>query len=308
MKTFMAVFTILATAAFVWLVMKQRIFPFAMAALSASYDAPQRLGSTLAFPQKGSTVIYPGALVVLSSGYLAPGSTATGLIAAGRAADYSDNSDGIDGDATVEVERGIFRYDNSTDSELIDLTCVGSVCFIVDDHTVAKTNGTNTRSAAGIVADVDNNGVWVEFPPLATGTGALLPANNLNDVSLAATARTNIGANKLALQLYIDDLDHTDAKVYRVVSPVAGTITLIKSVIDHALADGDATLTGKIGSTGITNGAITITQSGSAAGDVDTCSPSDNRTVAAGDVISITVSGANTDTDATAEVTILIAY
>lgn len=40
---------------------------------------------------------------------------------------------------------------------------MGADCFIVDDQTVAKTNGTNTRSRAGIVAAVDADGVWVQI-------------------------------------------------------------------------------------------------------------------------------------------------
>ena len=39
---------------------------------------------------------------------------------------------------------------------------VGKTCFILDDATVAKTNGTNTRSECGVVVQVDTAGVWVE--------------------------------------------------------------------------------------------------------------------------------------------------
>jgi hypothetical protein len=34
---------------------------------------------------------------------------------------------------------------------------------VVDDQTVAKTNGSSSRSVAGIIRDVDADGVWVEF-------------------------------------------------------------------------------------------------------------------------------------------------
>ena len=33
---------------------------------------------------------------------------------------------------------------------------------MVDDQTVAKTDGTGTRSAAGVVVNVDALGVWVD--------------------------------------------------------------------------------------------------------------------------------------------------
>ncbi|PYG27849.1 hypothetical protein C8N36_114125 [Pelagimonas varians] len=46
---------------------------------------------------------------------------------------------------------------------------VGSVCFAVDDQTVAKTDGSSTRSPAGIVDVVDLNGnIWVRFEDTPT--------------------------------------------------------------------------------------------------------------------------------------------
>ena len=42
-------------------------------------------------------------------------------------------------------------------------TDVGKPCFIVDDHTVAKTDGTGTRSIAGFIEQVDDQSVWLRF-------------------------------------------------------------------------------------------------------------------------------------------------
>lgn len=85
----------------------------------------------------------------------------------------------------------------------------------------------------------------------------------------------------------------TGTTVYGLPCPVAGTVTKIWSRLKAPLTTGDATLTGKIGSTAITSGAITITQSGSAAGDIDSATPSAANTVAAGDSLSVTVGGSN---------------
>ena len=54
-------------------------------------------------------------------------------------------------------------FGNSTSTDAITLADVGSDCYIVDDQTVAKTNGSGTRSRAGRVFDVDSEGVWVDF-------------------------------------------------------------------------------------------------------------------------------------------------
>lgn len=88
----------------------------------------------------------------------------------------------------------------------------------------------------------------------------------------------------------------SDAAVLRLVAPVAGTITKIWTVLNAALATGDATVTAAINGTPVTNGVVTATQSGSGAGDVDSATPTAANTVAAGDLITLTVGGSSTAT------------
>lgn len=108
----------------------------------------------------------------------------------------------------------------------------------------------------------------------------------LDGVEVTATAAE---LNELVLSLDIEDA--SAEAVYYVVSPHAGTISKIYSVIDSAVLTADVTITGKIGSTAITDGAITITQSGSAAGDIDSVTPSAANTVTAGQAMNFTVAG-----------------
>jgi hypothetical protein len=284
-----------------------KILPLGMF-LSEDLDVPSKEGRSISRAMLGGVIIYNGALVVLdSSGWAKPGVTATGLIAAGVADQQIDNTDGGNGDLSVVVKRGISRLLNSADADLITQAEIGDACYIVDDETVAKTSGGNTRSVAGEIVDVDDNGVWVDIPSAKIALGGnLLASNNLNEVT-PATARANIGANLLALELNITSLVGTG--VFRVAAPVGGVITKIKSVLEgHALTTGDATLTAKIGSTPVTTGVITITEAGSAIGDEDSCAPSAARTVTEDGVISITVGGTNDNASATARVVILIAY
>ena len=134
-----------------------------MAALSKDKDTVLRDGVLFHFPVAAATTIFAGGLVVLNAGEAEPGSVATGLIAVGRAEEQADNSAGAAGDIKVPVRRGLFRFENSAAADEITLAEVGTTCYIVDDQTVAKTNGGATRSAAGIVRDVDALGVWVEI-------------------------------------------------------------------------------------------------------------------------------------------------
>jgi hypothetical protein len=86
----------------------------------------------------------------------------------------------------------------------------------------------------------------------------------------------------------------TDADDY---IPIAKDCVLLRaeSVLYGTIATADATITLKNASTALTNGAITIAYDGSAAGDVDTCSPTANSEFSAGDYITVDVGGESTN-------------
>ena len=126
-------------------------------------------------------------------------------------------------------------------------------------------------------------------------TGATTLAAASSTTLTASTSLVVTGASVVGLHefLSVDVADLSASAVYGIPCPVAGTVTKIWSRLKAPLSTGDATLTGKIGSTGITNGVITIAESGSAIGDVDSATPSAANTVAVGDSLSVTVGGAN---------------
>jgi hypothetical protein len=118
--------------------------------------------SGLNLPVKASTKCIQGGIAVLDAGFAAPGRTAVGLIAIGMFEDTADNSAGAAGAIGARVRRGIYKFQNSSAGDLIAQANVGVDVYIVDDQTVALTNGTNTRSRAGKAVQVDTDGVWVE--------------------------------------------------------------------------------------------------------------------------------------------------
>lgn len=135
-----------------------------MTALTKDRNTPERLSFDYVYPVAADARIWLGAIVVLNAGFAEPGSTATGLVAVGRAEQRVDNTGGANGDLTVKVRPGEFRYVNDG-ADAIDLTDVGALCYITDDQTVSATDGTGTKSAAGVVRDVDAQGVWVDIGP-----------------------------------------------------------------------------------------------------------------------------------------------
>ena len=105
------------------------------------------------------------------------------------------------------------------------------------------------------------------------------------------------------LNAHIDDV--SSASSHWVVSPYAADITTIYSVIDGTIATADAGLSFEIGGVAVTSGNITIANSGSQAGDVDSSTPTANNSVTAGQAIEIITDGASTNT-VKAEITLLM--
>ena len=91
----------------------------------------------------------------------------------------------------------------------------------------------------------------------------------------------------------LDDVS-TASTVY-IPIPFAGTVTKVVTVLEGSLTTANATVTVK-NAAGSSMGALTITQSGSAAGDIDTLTPVSNNTVTNDSRISIETDGASDTT------------
>ncbi len=132
-------------------------------ALAADRNTPMKDGELISVPVATNVKIYAGALVAANAtGYATPGAVATTLTYLGRAEEQVDNTGGADAAKKVLVRRNkAFKFKN-TAADLVTQADLGKTCYIVDDETVAKTNGTSTRSAAGQVVGVETDGVWVQ--------------------------------------------------------------------------------------------------------------------------------------------------
>jgi hypothetical protein len=138
-----------------------------MAALAAARNTKERYGEVGEYPVASNTQCFAGGIAVLNAGYAAPATVATGLVAIGRFEEEADNrtatTGGTAGTIKARVKKGIFQFGNSASTDLIAQADVGADCYIVDDQTVAKTNGSGLRSRAGIIVAVDTGGVWVQL-------------------------------------------------------------------------------------------------------------------------------------------------
>ena len=133
-----------------------------MTALAANRNTPELAGinPVALFTILNAAVCYAGALAAIDyTGEVQPAADTAGLKVVGRFAKYVSNTP--DGQS-VAVERGIFRFENDATSP-VTRAAIGMPCYVVDDQTVA--GKTTNMVPAGIVMDVDSDGVWVDQTP-----------------------------------------------------------------------------------------------------------------------------------------------
>ena len=121
-------------------------------------DSPGKIGA------KAATINYRGGILVNDAGVGAPGRTAVGLVPLGITFQTVDNSAGAANAATVEYETGTFLF-AVLGADPVTAADIGNDVFIVDDQTIARTNGTSTRSRLGKLVSFDAEGAFVRVGP-----------------------------------------------------------------------------------------------------------------------------------------------
>lgn len=113
-------------------------------------------------PIAANVKIYQGALCMIDGGYLKPAAAATGKKVCGRACATYDNTGGSAAAFDCEVERGTFGWDIGASADALVQTDVPATVYAIDDHTVGKTDGSSSRTAAGTLMQIENGMAWVE--------------------------------------------------------------------------------------------------------------------------------------------------
>jgi hypothetical protein len=255
-------------------------------ALSAPTQRIYDLDVALNYYPQAAVAAYHGGIAVLRAGYVRPGATAVGDVCVGvfdfdahggiaGMTGISDNSAGSPGDLTANVRRTIARVKNSANADLIAQANVGSPCFVVDDETVALTDGGGTRSVAGTIRRVDTAGVWVEFGSVnGTSLAAEITSRQALATDLASSTGTTLAGVLKGTQVATVATGNVVGAV-----PVEHLIT----VADGATADIDVVLTHKTLVTGVT---VIKGQAAGGAGDTITVK---NTATAITDAMSINV-------------------
>lgn len=115
-----------------------------------------------------------------------------------------------------------------------------------------------------------------------------------NKLVLGGSVETDGGANLKSYVMNARIADVSTAGQVYVAVPINGTLVTVYSALGGAISGADAELTVKTAAG--TAGTITIAQSGSAAGDVDSLTVASNGAVTAGQTIEIETGGESTGT------------
>jgi len=146
-----------------------------MAALTADYP---RVNYGSCIPQDtwfaaANQVFLQGSLILIKADGLAyvgvPYSTASAGFVLGHAAYALDTTGIASSVASVVISPGTWGdFDNSAAADAIAEDDRGKVCYLVDDNTVALTDGGGTRTAAGRIHSLadDGSSVVIQFEVL----------------------------------------------------------------------------------------------------------------------------------------------
>lgn len=115
--------------------------------------------------------------------------------------------------------------------------------------------------------------------------------------ALGSFAKANNGVTVWAFDEDFIDVDIATLNVagdYHLIMPHTGTVIKAYSVIDSPIGTNNTTITLSTGGIAMINGTITIPFAGSAAGQVNSCTPTGGNSVAQGSAIKLAVSGTST--------------
>lgn len=129
-----------------------------MTAATASRQTNQKVGNLISLIIASGGQVFLGCMAQVNPAGEGVDATATAANTTIGVA-HRDASGG----ESVNVEKSVFAFANSTAGDLVTKADIGKPCYVVDNQTVAKTNNSNARPVAGKVFDVDEYGVWVDF-------------------------------------------------------------------------------------------------------------------------------------------------
>lgn len=126
---------------------------------------------------------------------------------------------------------------------------------------------------------------------IESGGSLTVDGVTVDSSTLAVNGLTATATELNEYSLFLDIADGSADSAYYLICPHAGDISKVWTVTDGAVSTADITITPSIGGVDVTDGVVTIATAASAAGDVDSATPSAANTVTAGQAVKFTVAG-----------------
>ena len=137
-----------------------------MPALSADvptirFGVPGSATQQISKPLAASVTVYGGSIATTRAGYLTPASSPAstdvvwGLIGRWTPLNPPLAQSSVAGTYNVAIDTGAFFLNAGTGSDALSTADCGSTVYVINETTVGKTNGSNTRPTAGVLLNVD---------------------------------------------------------------------------------------------------------------------------------------------------------
>lgn len=115
-------------------------------------------------PVKAAAQLYAGTIALTASGYAKSAATVAstdicwglynGLLNGTPTTSTPITGGSTDGAVVVGIDTGSFYLQNGTNSDAITQADVGALCYVIDEVTVGKTNGSSSRPVAGRIMSI----------------------------------------------------------------------------------------------------------------------------------------------------------
>ena len=125
-------------------------------------DLESVLVRKMEFPVAATTHHFVGALVATNNaGFTVVPTASTSLVAQGVCIEEANNT-GSAGAIKCKIQAGTFSFFMGGGGDALTIADRGKIVYMIDDQTVGKTNGSNTRSPAGYLVDVQDTPVGTQ--------------------------------------------------------------------------------------------------------------------------------------------------
>lgn len=135
-----------------------------MANLAANRVMPSRAVNSITIGCKANVRVYSGSLVFNDAGVGRGGTPAVDTPVLGVNSEEVNNVGGADNALNLTAELGCFPFGIGSSGDALTAADIGATVYAIDDNTVGKTSGTNTRPVAGKLVRIENGQAWVQLP------------------------------------------------------------------------------------------------------------------------------------------------